>query len=267
MADYYSVVSRAVAALEENTDQSRRTVYARARDALGKIAPTLNEQDFQHELLALEAAILQVENDQTANEVVPPTPLSSRVKTEDSPSIPRDFHQRTSAKKSSDQKILGLLSSTAFGAAIVVAFMVLAFGPPIYARGAVWLSHHALEYMIWPTIVAFGVCVVILTPLSFFRATRTASAFGFLISSYVFGASTCVAGVVATYSHLGMAWTIAGLLVFFVGVVPLGIAASIINSDSTAVWLLCAGLVLTFGARFIATRIVSKIEFTQVSPF
>jgi hypothetical protein len=47
MADYYPVISSAVAALEENSEQNRRALYKRARDALltqlRGVTPALNE--------------------------------------------------------------------------------------------------------------------------------------------------------------------------------------------------------------------------------
>jgi hypothetical protein len=56
MADYYSAISRAVAALETNTFDDRRAIYNRARAAqsyqLGK--RPFNKKDFDGERLMLE---------------------------------------------------------------------------------------------------------------------------------------------------------------------------------------------------------------------
>jgi hypothetical protein len=80
MVDYYSLISRAVAALETNTFEDRRDVYNRARsmqsDQLGK--RPFNKTDFDRERLMLEDAIGRVEIEAT----------SKRTTTEASPSVP-----------------------------------------------------------------------------------------------------------------------------------------------------------------------------------
>jgi hypothetical protein len=65
MADYFPVLSRAVAGLETNTGESRRAVYDRARAAivrqLRSIEPPLSEEDIARERMQLEEAIRKVE--------------------------------------------------------------------------------------------------------------------------------------------------------------------------------------------------------------
>jgi hypothetical protein len=65
MADYYPLISRAVAGLEKNTGENRRALYERARGALltqlRSLTPALNESDITRERLALEESIRKVE--------------------------------------------------------------------------------------------------------------------------------------------------------------------------------------------------------------
>src|SRR6185295_1235634 len=65
MADYYPLISRAVAGLEKNNGENRRSVYERARAALiaqlRGVTPALPEGDITRERLALEEAIRKVE--------------------------------------------------------------------------------------------------------------------------------------------------------------------------------------------------------------
>jgi len=67
MADYYPLISRAVAGLERNTGENRRSLYERARNALldqlRNVTPALSESDITRERLALEEAIRKVEAD------------------------------------------------------------------------------------------------------------------------------------------------------------------------------------------------------------
>jgi hypothetical protein len=80
MADYYSVISRAVAALKINAFEDRRAIYNRARAAqsyqLGK--RRFNKADFERKRLMLEDAVRRVEIEVT----------TKRIPTEVSPSAP-----------------------------------------------------------------------------------------------------------------------------------------------------------------------------------
>jgi hypothetical protein len=65
MAEYYSLIVKAVAGLEKNTGEARRALYERARTALVAqlrgVTPELTESDITRERLALEEAIRKVE--------------------------------------------------------------------------------------------------------------------------------------------------------------------------------------------------------------
>ncbi|MFZ0126195.1 MAG: hypothetical protein WAL48_18660, partial [Xanthobacteraceae bacterium] len=67
MADYYSVLSGAVAKLENNVESARRALYDRARKAvttrMRAIDPPVSDDSINAELAALEAAIARVEGD------------------------------------------------------------------------------------------------------------------------------------------------------------------------------------------------------------
>ena len=82
MADYYPLISRAVAGLEKNNGENRRALYERARAALlaqlRGVTPALNESDITRERLALEESIRKVEAESARQFVEPsrqpPTP-------------------------------------------------------------------------------------------------------------------------------------------------------------------------------------------------
>ncbi|MDR4308058.1 hypothetical protein IHQ68_15665 [Chelatococcus sambhunathii] len=67
MADYYPVISRAVAGLDPNTGEARRKVYERARSAIVRqlraIEPPVSEEDIARERMQLEEAIRRVESE------------------------------------------------------------------------------------------------------------------------------------------------------------------------------------------------------------
>ncbi len=65
MADYFPLISRAVAGLDNNSGENRRALYERARSALvaqlRSVEPALAESDITRERLALEESIRKVE--------------------------------------------------------------------------------------------------------------------------------------------------------------------------------------------------------------
>jgi hypothetical protein len=67
MADYYSVIARAVSKLPNNTVEARQAVYERARTALvkqlGEVDPPLSEAEIMREQRAFAAATDRVENE------------------------------------------------------------------------------------------------------------------------------------------------------------------------------------------------------------
>src|SRR5215475_8405359 len=75
MADYYPLISRAVAGLEKNSGEARLALYERARAALlaqlRGVTPALNESDITRERLALEESIRKVEAESARQFVEP----------------------------------------------------------------------------------------------------------------------------------------------------------------------------------------------------
>lgn len=76
MADYYSLVKKAVARLDPDAPiESRRAIYERARIAqltnLRTISPPLSEPEIAHEQLALEEALRRVEAEVAHHASVP----------------------------------------------------------------------------------------------------------------------------------------------------------------------------------------------------
>jgi hypothetical protein len=67
MADYYSIIAKAVESLDPNTGEARRRIYERARGALsGEARSTglpLNKSDILAAQMSLEEAIAQVETE------------------------------------------------------------------------------------------------------------------------------------------------------------------------------------------------------------
>ncbi len=67
MADYYSLLAKAVAGLPESTAEARHAIYERARGALfgqlRKLDPPVPEEAIEREARALELAVAQLETE------------------------------------------------------------------------------------------------------------------------------------------------------------------------------------------------------------
>lgn len=259
MADYYPLISRAVANLDNNTSKSRRVLYDCARAAQLKhfenLQPPLFASQFDLEREALEDAISRIENDSIESAEIPPESGTALADTRQEIFNLRGEYEGMSAGKSRREEMKRWTLSTAGGALFSVAFISLSLAVAVYVQGVIDVSNHPLQFLRWPFNVALGLSVIIFLPLSRFASALTVSAVGLLACSFVFAATTGMVAVVATHEYLGAFWTIAGLVGLLVSIVPLGIIAAIMNSDWMTIWLLCAGLSLTFGLRLFAARL------------
>jgi len=101
MADYYPVISRAIAALDNKSSEARRAVYDRARAALANQLQKVNPPfAFEHERLALEDAINKVEADTILSEGTRPTPEGLQVESNE-PGSAKDIER--SIRRGQDQ--------------------------------------------------------------------------------------------------------------------------------------------------------------------
>ena len=92
MADYYPLISRAIAALDNKSSEARRAVYDRARAALANQFQNDPPFAFEHERLALEDAINKVEAHTILSEGTPPTPEGLQVESNE-PGSAKDIEQ------------------------------------------------------------------------------------------------------------------------------------------------------------------------------
>ena len=145
----------------------------------------------------------------------------------------------------------------------VVVFVALVFFAFVVINGTASIGEKVLPFLIRATTIVTGFCIVVLFPLAFFRATRTVSAFGLYLASYVFGLAVWMYGFLVTFYLWGAMGVFIGLGLGGVGVVPLGFIAAVTHGMWGTAGELFYGLALTFGARAFALYLARKIDASE----
>ena len=160
MADYYSLISNAIAALDKKTGEGRRVFYDRARatlvDHLRKADPPLSETSIEHERLALEDAISKVEADVVLSEGARPTPNGLQTQSD----YTKDFIRGAPVEASSAQPNAKLQRERRFafwGFLILHAFWVgdLFYKPPTFSDWYDWLRLGGVIFFLTLTILSY----------------------------------------------------------------------------------------------------------------
>jgi hypothetical protein len=142
----------------------------------------------------------------------------------------------------------------------LVAILLIGVAYVAVLHGVAWVSDNFIGYVFAAAEITFAVCLLILVPLSLFRATRKISCFGLYAASFVFGTCAWLMGFSTTLFYWGMLGVIIALGLGIVGIVPLGIIAAAFYSDWLAVGFLLGALVLTYGSRVSALALATKID-------
>jgi hypothetical protein len=142
----------------------------------------------------------------------------------------------------------------------IAGFLAFVFLMGLYIEGLTWASENLQEYLNIAAKIALAVCVFILLPCALFPLTRIISVFGLLISSVIFGASTWTLGFLVTLHYWGTMGVFVGIFMGVVGIVPVGMLASLFNGDWYAIGILVFGSAITFGARIIAIMLAAWID-------
>jgi len=143
MADYYPLISNAIAALDKKSE-TRREFYARARATLAnhlrKADPPLPEMFIEHERLALEDAIIKVEAEAVLSEGIRPKPNGSQTQSDHTEDyIPDAMVEASSAQP--DAKLQRERRFTFWGFLILSALGIgdLFYKPPTFSDWYDWL--------------------------------------------------------------------------------------------------------------------------------
>jgi hypothetical protein len=178
MADYYQLIARAVAGLPKNTDEARRALYDRARNALvaqlrGQ-TPTLSELNITRERDWLEEAIRNVEAEV---EIISPDGGGEKPigKVEAEVRKPKNVALHYGRRLMPVRGVRGL-AALVFGFALLITGVGVACLFAVMSSDAAWQSGNHGERAEINTLVIIGLLIVIyaatITIVSFFIARR-----------------------------------------------------------------------------------------------
>ncbi len=147
------------------------------------------------------------------------------------------------------------IGTYAFALVIMLALLSL---PVLFILGAVWVAEKALPWLILLSVLTLAFNIVILLPLALIPPTRPWAGVGFFISSFVFGLTGWLMGLLLTWILWGVFAVLIGLFILGIGVVPIGMLATLFNGMWLELGLLFLAVVLTFGLRILGMTLAEN---------
>jgi hypothetical protein len=164
MADYYTLISNGIAALDKKTGEARRVFYDRARttlaDHLRKADPPLSEAVIERERQALEDAISKVEADAILSEGTWPIPNVLQTQSDHT-----EDHIRSATVEASspqpDAKLQRVRRLVFWCFLILYAFWIgdLLYKPPTFSDWSDWLRLGGAIFFLALTILSYFVMI------------------------------------------------------------------------------------------------------------
>jgi hypothetical protein len=161
------------------------------------------------------------------------------------------------------RKFLKSIGSFIIGVAFLIGIIVL---PLLFIYGGVWLSEIILPWLFIIMFFVFAVDILIILPLGIFNKTKSASAVGLVISSYVYGLTLWLWALLLTYAIWGMIAVIIGLFIFGIGVVPIAILASLINGEWSVLGQIILLMFFTYGSRMLGFYFADQADKVAYEP-
>jgi len=139
-------------------------------------------------------------------------------------------------------------------------FVLIALLIGLFIHGGAWLGAKVYPWLVSISSIALVITALILLPLSFIRRTRGFASVSLMGTSYVFGLSLWVWGLLLTY-HLWGAWAVfLGLFFLGFGVVPIAMLATLFKGMWPQLGELLFLTVLVFGVRTYSFYVAQKAD-------
>lgn len=117
-----------------------------------------------------------------------------------------------------------------------------------------------MPYIDWANGLAFLICLLVFTPLSFFSKTRGFAGVGFFIVSFIFGLSLWLSGFLITYAYWGIGGVVIGTFLMGIGVVATAIIALLLHAEWVLLGITILNVALVLGVRILGTYLIEKSE-------
>jgi len=111
-----------------------------------------------------------------------------------------------------------------------------------------WLSNHGAKWLLLASTVYVVFSLFLLLPLAAFRGTRRFAGGGMSVGRSLFGLTLWVLCIALTFAKWGKVVTIIGLLIFGVGILPIGIVAGFLTEPWYGGFIPLVLIALYFGA-------------------
>lgn len=109
--------------------------------------------------------------------------------------------------------------------------------------------------------IALAVAILVVFPLMYFRKTRGAAGRCLVFISYLFGVTTWFLGAAVTFISFSWVGLAIGILVFGIGVVPLGIFGAFFKLGINDLGVsICVMPIITLAARLIGVAAISRAD-------
>lgn len=119
----------------------------------------------------------------------------------------------------------------------------------------------AYYFMLPVAWIGLTIVILILLPLAIFRGTRGFAGMGIYFFSWVVGITTWFLGAAIAFYAWGWWGLIIGILLFGVGVVPVGILAAFFSLKITSMWVsLIVMCLITYVFRLIGISFMASTE-------
>ena len=109
-------------------------------------------------------------------------------------------------------------------------------------------------------VVFFVTGILIFLPLGIFKKTRSVSAFGLVISSYVYGLTLWFWALLLTYFIWGTRAVFIGLFIAGISVVPITIVATALNGQWAITGQIILLLFLTVSSRMLGYYFAERVD-------
>ena len=139
-------------------------------------------------------------------------------------------------------------------------FILFGFVLAIIFLGEAWASKKLLPIFSILTLITFGLVIHVFLPLSISKVTRSFSSIALFFSSYIFGATLWMEGLLLTLSIWGMTAVFVGFLLGGVGVVPIAMLATLLKGAWRYLIELILLSIATFACRGGALALAESLE-------